>query len=54
VVLSLTGTFTAVTASAVAAIVFAFRVTAWRRHWYVPLAVRGWHRLGLDTAENDR
>ena len=45
------GTFTAVTACAVAAVVFAFRVTAWRRHWYVPLAVRGWHRLGLDTAE---
>ena len=53
VILSLTGTFTAVAASAVAAGVFAFRVTAWRRHWYVPLAVRGWHRLGVDTAEND-
>ena len=54
VILSLTGTFTAVSACAVAGLVFAFRVTAWRRHWYVPLAVRGWHRLGLDTAENDR
>ncbi|SKB42928.1 Uncharacterized membrane protein YeiH [Arthrobacter sp. 49Tsu3.1M3] len=54
VILSLTGTFTAVSACAVAGVVFAFRVTAWRRHWYVPLAVRGWHRLGLDNAENDR
>ena len=43
--------FNAVTASAVAAVVFAFRVTAWRRRWYVPLAVRGWHRLGLNAAD---
>ena len=50
-VLSVTGTFNAVTAGAVAAIVFGFRVTAWRRQWHVPLAVRGWHRLGLDTAD---
>ncbi len=50
-VLSVTGTFNAVTAGAVAAIVFAFRVTAWRRKWHVPLAVRGWHRLGLDTGD---
>ncbi|HSO91435.1 MAG TPA: trimeric intracellular cation channel family protein [Arthrobacter sp.] len=50
-VLSVTGTFNAATAGAVAAIVFAFRVTAWRRQWHVPLAVRGWHRLGLDTAD---
>ena len=51
VLLSVTGTFNAVSAGAVAAIVFAFRVTAWRRKWYVPLAVRGWHRLGLDTGD---
>ena len=52
VLLSVTGTFNAVTAGAVAAVVFAFRVTAWRRHWHAPLAVRGWHRLGLDPADN--
>ncbi|MFP3580833.1 trimeric intracellular cation channel family protein [Arthrobacter sp. efr-133-TYG-104] len=40
------GLFSGVTACAVAAVVFAFRVTAWRRSWYVPLAVRGWHRTG--------
>lgn len=38
------GAFTGLTACAVAAVVFAFRVTAWRRSWHVPLAVRGWHR----------
>jgi uncharacterized membrane protein YeiH len=53
-ILSLTGTFTAVSATAVTAVVFAFRVTAWRRHWHAPLAVRGWHRLGLGPAENGR
>jgi uncharacterized membrane protein YeiH len=52
VLLSVTGAFNAVTASAVAALVFAFRVVAWRRHWYVPLAVRGWHRLGQGAAES--
>lgn len=52
VLLSITGAFNAVTASAVAAVVFAFRVTAWKRHWHVPLAVRGWHRLGLDAADS--
>lgn len=46
------GSFNAVSAGAVAAVVFAFRVTAWRRSWRVPLAVRGWHRLGLGPAEN--
>jgi uncharacterized membrane protein YeiH len=51
VVLSTSHLFNAATASAVAAVVFAFRVTAWRRSWRVPLAVRGWHRLGLDTSE---
>jgi uncharacterized membrane protein YeiH len=51
VLLSVSHLFNGVTASAVAAVVFAFRVTAWRRSWRVPLAVRGWHRLGLDTSE---
>ncbi|GAA2846899.1 trimeric intracellular cation channel family protein [Paenarthrobacter ilicis] len=40
------GVFTGLTACLIAAVVFAFRVTAWRRSWYVPLAVRGWHRPG--------
>ncbi|QSZ49846.1 trimeric intracellular cation channel family protein [Arthrobacter sp. D5-1] len=40
------GTFTGLHACVVAAVVFAFRVTAWRRSWHVPLAVRGWHRPG--------
>lgn len=41
------GSFNAVTACAVAAVVFTFRVIAWRRSWYVPLAVHGWHRRGV-------
>ncbi|MDP5227483.1 MULTISPECIES: TRIC cation channel family protein [Arthrobacter] len=40
------GWFTIVTGPAIAALVFVFRVVAWRRHWCVPLAVRGWHRPG--------
>ena len=40
------GLFTGLTACVIAGVVFAFRVTAWRRSWYVPLAVRGWHRAG--------
>jgi len=40
------GLFSGLTACVIAAVVFAFRVTAWRRSWYVPLAVRGWHRAG--------
>ncbi|MGO4247894.1 trimeric intracellular cation channel family protein [Paenarthrobacter sp. RAF54_2] len=40
------GLFSGLTACLVAGIVFAFRVTAWRRSWYVPLAVRGWQRAG--------
>jgi uncharacterized membrane protein YeiH len=47
-ILWMTGSFNAVSACVVAAVVFAFRVTAWRRSWHVPLAVRGWQRLGLD------
>jgi uncharacterized membrane protein YeiH len=50
-VLWLSGAFNAVTACAVAAVVFAFRVVAWRRSWFVPLAVRGWHRMGVDSGE---
>ena len=40
------------TAFLVAALVFAFRVTAWRRGWFVPLAVRGWHRTGAGPRGN--
>lgn len=47
-VLWVAGAFNVVTACAVAGVVFGFRVVAWRRSWHVPLAVRGWHRLGLD------
>jgi len=43
------GLFTGLSACVVAAVVFAFRVTAWRRSWRVPLAVRGWHRPGRGT-----
>lgn len=50
-VLWVTGSFNAVTACLVAAVVFAFRVVAWRRSWYVPLAVQGWHRTGPDGGE---
>jgi uncharacterized membrane protein YeiH len=53
-VLWVTGSFNAITACVVAAVVFAFRVTAWRRSWHAPLAVRGWHRLGLDGAGRPR
>lgn len=53
-VLWVTGTFNAITACVVATVVFAFRVTAWRRSWRAPLAVRGWHRLGLDGAGRPR
>jgi uncharacterized membrane protein YeiH len=50
-VLWVTGAFNALTACIVAAVVFAFRVVAWRRSWHIPLAVRGWHRLGLATTD---
>ncbi|MEO5781535.1 MULTISPECIES: trimeric intracellular cation channel family protein [Arthrobacter] len=52
VVLSLVHSFNVVSAGAVAVLVFVFRVTAWRRQWRIPLAVRGWHRLGLDGADS--
>ena len=48
------GDFNALTAVAVAAVVFTFRVIAWRRSWHIPLAVHGWHRLGADTSEYGR
>lgn len=53
-VLWVTGSFNAITVCVVAAVVFAFRVVAWRRSWHVPLAVRGWQRLGLDGAGRPR
>ena len=46
------GLFSGLTACLIAGIVFAFRVTAWRRGWYVPLAVRGWHRAGVGSSAN--
>jgi uncharacterized membrane protein YeiH len=51
-VLWVSGGFNAVTACVVAAVVFAFRVVAWRRSWYIPLAVNGWHRTGADSGES--
>jgi uncharacterized membrane protein YeiH len=50
-VLWVTGSFNALTACAVAAVVFAFRVVAWRRSWHIPLAVRGWQRSASPTGE---
>jgi uncharacterized membrane protein YeiH len=50
-VLWVTGAFNAATACVVAALVFAFRVVAWRRSWYIPLAVNGWHRGGSGGGE---
>ena len=43
------GVFNVLTASVIAAVVFTFRVLAWRRSWQAPLAVHGWHRRGSDT-----
>ncbi len=53
-VLWVSGTFSAWTAVGVAVLVFVFRVTAWRRGWHAPLAVRGWHRFGLDSTGKSR
>jgi uncharacterized membrane protein YeiH len=44
--------FNPFSACAVAALVFAFRVVAWRRSWRIPLAVRGWYRLGLEPGNS--
>ncbi len=43
-VLWVAGAFNVLTAVAIAAVVFTFRVLAWRRSWQAPLAVHGWHR----------
>jgi uncharacterized membrane protein YeiH len=48
-VLWVLGVFNALTAAGIAAVVFAFRVLAWRRSWQAPLAVRGWHRRAADS-----
>ncbi|KSU78762.1 Uncharacterized membrane protein YeiH [Pseudarthrobacter enclensis] len=42
------GLFNVLTAAVVAAVVFAFRVLAWRRSWQAPLAVNGWQRRSSD------
>ncbi|WP_434993508.1 trimeric intracellular cation channel family protein [Arthrobacter sp. Ld5] len=41
-VLYLTGTFTLVTGTVAASLVFSLRVLAWRYGWHAPLAVRTW------------
>ncbi|MEZ2388273.1 trimeric intracellular cation channel family protein [bacterium RCC_150] len=46
--------FNALTAVLIAALVFSFRIVAWRRGWRVPLAVRGWHRDGLSAGAESR
>jgi uncharacterized membrane protein YeiH len=38
------GVFNVLTAVGVAAVVFTFRILAWRRSWHAPLAVHGGHR----------
>jgi uncharacterized membrane protein YeiH len=43
-VLWVAGAFNVLSAAAIAAVVFTFRVLAWRRHWQAPLAVHGWQR----------
>ncbi|CAM3114423.1 hypothetical protein PSET11_01473 [Arthrobacter ulcerisalmonis] len=43
-VLWLTGTFNGATACITAALVFGFRLAAWRWSWTAPLAVNGWVR----------
>lgn len=42
------GVFNVLTAAGIAAVVFTFRVLAWRRSWQAPLAVRGWQRRAAD------
>jgi uncharacterized membrane protein YeiH len=51
-VLWVLGVFNVLTAAVIAAVVFTFRVLAWRRSWQAPLAVRGWHRAGAGTGES--
>src|SRR5689334_15558383 len=43
------GVFNVLTAAGIAALVFTFRVLAWRRSWQAPLAVRGWQRRASDS-----
>ncbi|WP_285249898.1 trimeric intracellular cation channel family protein [Pseudarthrobacter sp. fls2-241-R2A-168] len=51
-VLWVLGVFNVLTAAVIAALVFTFRVLAWRRSWQAPLAVRGWHRAGAGSGES--
>jgi len=51
-ILWVSGVFNALTAVAIAAVVFTFRVVAWRRSWQAPLAVHGWHRRGVDRSDS--
>jgi uncharacterized membrane protein YeiH len=48
-VLWVLGVFNVLTAAGIAALVFTFRVLAWRRSWQAPLAVRGWQRRPTDS-----
>ncbi|BCW79694.1 trimeric intracellular cation channel family protein [Pseudarthrobacter sp902506025] len=48
-VLWVLGVFNVLTAAGIAALVFTFRVLAWRRSWQAPLAVRGWQRRASDS-----
>lgn len=51
-VLWVLGAFNVLTAAAIAAVVFTFRVVAWRRSWQAPLAVHGRHRRSLPKDES--
>lgn len=51
-VLWVLGAFNVLTAVAIAAVVFTFRVVAWRRSWQAPLAVHGWHRRSFGRGES--
>ncbi|QOD02574.1 trimeric intracellular cation channel family protein [Pseudarthrobacter sp. BIM B-2242] len=51
-VLWVLGAFNVLTAAAIAAVVFTFRVVAWRRSWQAPLAVHGRHRRPLPKDES--
>lgn len=51
-VLWVLGAFNVLTAAAIAAVVFTFRVVAWRRSWQAPLAVHGRHRRSLPRDES--
>jgi uncharacterized membrane protein YeiH len=51
-VLWVLGALNVLTAAAIAAVVFTFRVVAWRRSWQAPLAVHGRHRRSLPRDES--